>query len=201
MKVIFPRAPIESELDIHQLRYFYQGKHPNQCNCVCCMKHSQVLLQGYGSSRASRRHTSCSLLALYLRGIDIGIQVLPPLSGRCCLIPYDAPSRRQTIISRVHLSSFCSFRVFVTKQGVYFLLRWPPARSSSSSSCYCKSPVHSPRRAITTGHTTPHLLTPGPRARIKSCVAYLSDILETEPAGCANEIRDCAQVLQNSSSA
>lgn len=77
-----------------------------------------------------------------------------------------------------------------------FLLRWPPARSSSSSSCYCKYPVHPPRRAITTGHTTPHLLTPGPRARIKSCVAYLSDILETERAGCANEMRDCAQVLQ-----
>lgn len=51
-------------------------------------------------------------------------------------------------VIRLHSSLFACF------QQVCLLLRWPPARSSSSSSCYCKYPVHPPASHNNGAHTT-----------------------------------------------
>ncbi|KAL7894632.1 hypothetical protein HDV63DRAFT_156160 [Trichoderma sp. SZMC 28014] len=147
---------------------------------------------GYGSTRQSEAHTSAFTSAA-LTSVQVGTTSIwsrPSYLSRMTHPPGGKQSSPGSIRPLCALFACCS-------RGKETTFSYCVGRLS----CYCKYPVHSPRRAIITGHTTPHLLTPGPRARIKSCVAHLSDILETERAGCANEIGDCAQVLQNSSSA
>lgn len=75
-------------------------------------------------------------------------------------------------------------------QGVCFLLRWlhapAPTPAATASTPYIPPASHN------NGAHHTHLLTPGPRARIKRCVAYLSDILETGRAAARMRFGICA---------